>query len=113
MQSDFAVIQMLRSKGDVPTLPHTLDHSFFANSEAPLAELAHVARLLMFEPSPIARRLRPDGATAFDLMLRSPHGTTVPGVVARQSILMAALAEAFGATYAGWGTQVVKTASGR
>jgi len=107
-QTDLMIKKMLGSKGDDETKPHTIDHSFIAEEASSLAELAYLAALLKFLPGVVNPVIVGNDARKFELTLQSSIDSLAIHKVLRESILMCALAEAFGAEYNGWGSSIVK-----
>jgi regulator of RNase E activity RraB len=111
LAGDHAVIQRLIQAGDDPRQPHVIDHHMLSSTELSLKELSRVAQLLAFQVTPVTRETTQDSKLEFSCYLKTMSTTALP-FISRQSILMAALAEAFGCTYNGWGAQIVKSPSG-
>ena len=103
---EIAVKKSLQQRGDDGRAVHTINHQMLAPTAAALAAVIEVAKVLGFESTPIHRNDRADGTPQFSCDLNS-KGTTIFAALARQSILMGALAEGHGCTYNGWGTMVV------
>ncbi|HEX4124323.1 MAG TPA: ribonuclease E inhibitor RraB [Tepidisphaeraceae bacterium] len=97
----------LRDADDDEQALHVIDHRLLADTQEALTSVIAVARtLLAFQSTPI-RPVETEGKTVFSCYLRTPGMTVLP-LLSRQSILMVALAKAFGCKYSGWGTYVVK-----
>jgi len=107
MQFDLATTNALRERGDDETKPHIIEHHFVACNQNALAAVAKIGRMLGFEATEFQQDKDDSGATYwyFDLLSETP---TDLNRLARESILMLALAEAHEADYDGWGTLVAK-----
>jgi regulator of RNase E activity RraB len=107
MQFDMATKQALRERGDDEAKPHVIEHHFVAENQAALAAVAKIGRMLGFDAGKITQGKHESGASYwyFDLLSEAP---TFLNSLARESLLMVALAEAHGAEYDGWGTLIVK-----
>ena len=107
MQSDLATKNALRERGDDETKPHIVEHHFVAGNQDALAAVAKIGRMLGSEASQIQHGKDDSGASYwyFDLLSETP---TYLNSLARESLLMLALGEAYEADYDGWGTLVAK-----
>jgi regulator of RNase E activity RraB len=107
MQFDLATKNALRERGDDETRPHIVEHHFVAGDQAPLCAVAKIGRMLGFEASEIQQGKDDSGAAYwyFDLLSETP---TYLNNLARESLLMLALAETYHADYDGWGTLIAK-----
>lgn len=108
LASDLKSKQVLQSRDDDEQRIHVVEHHFFAADRTSLNEVAKIGRMLGFRPSEILQRQSKTGETSwfFDLLGETP---TYLNDLARQSLLMLTFAEAFGAEYDGWGTNVEKS----
>jgi regulator of RNase E activity RraB len=107
MQFDLSTKKAMRKHGDDETKTHVVEHHFVADGEADLTALANIGRLLGFEPGKLNEHADRPGAAywTFDLLSRT---ATPLNTLSRESILMLALAEAYGVKYDGWGTLIEK-----
>ena len=107
LQFDQATKSALLEHGDDETKVHVVEHHFFAADRAALAAVAKVGRKLGFGASELMERQDEEGNSCwyFDILSKT---TTYLNSLSRQSLLMAALAEAHGADYDGWGTLIAK-----
>jgi regulator of RNase E activity RraB len=103
---DGAVKQSLRSNSDDEAKIRAVDHHFIADASKPLEELGGCAGALGFRFSEISEEER-DGIRQWSIDITSDRDTKLI-LLTRESILMLAIAEAFGATYDGWETQIVE-----
>jgi regulator of RNase E activity RraB len=107
MQMDLDQKKQLESHGDDEDATHTLEHHFLAEERSTLEALAQVARMLGFGVSEICEGTDKSGKRYHYFDLLSESGTRLNDV-ARGSILMFSLGEAYGAEYDGWGTLIAK-----
>jgi len=107
LSTDAQTKQALNDRGDDETKLHTLEHHFLAEQSEMLSELAQVGQMLGFNVSEIWNEETDDGTRYFTMNLLSDTTTQLQRL-GRESLLMTALAEAFGASYDGWGTHVEK-----
>lgn len=107
LDTDARIKQALNERGDDETLTHTIEHHFLAEQSDMLSELSRVGQMLGFNASEIWEEKMDEGARLFTMNLTSDTTTQLQGL-GRESLLMTALAEAFGASYDGWGTHVEK-----
>jgi regulator of RNase E activity RraB len=107
MQIDLELKQQLQSHGDNEAAMHVLEHHFIAENKPSLEALAKAGRILGFGASEIIEGVSKTHDIYFCFDLLSESGTGM-NEVARQSILMLALGEAYGASYDGWGTLIAK-----
>jgi regulator of RNase E activity RraB len=106
LSGDIALKKALQQQGDDENAIHIIKHQFLAKSKADLNTVSALAKLLLFESGPIQQLVNPSDEMhfTFDIISKSP---TVFASIARQSILMVAIAEAHGCAYNGWETRVV------
>jgi regulator of RNase E activity RraB len=107
LSTDAQIKQALNDESDDEKKPHTLEHHFLAEQAESLSELARVGQMLGFNVSEIWNETPDDGNRYFTMNLLSVATTQLQGL-GRESLLMTALAEAFGVAYDGWGTHVEK-----
>ena len=107
MQFDLATKNALRERGDDETKEHTVEHHFVADNQTALASVAKIGCLLGFGCGDIEQAQDESGLTywCFDLLSES---STYMNTLARESLLMLALGEAYGAAYDGWGTLIAR-----
>ncbi len=105
--TDAQIKQALIERGDDESKPHTIEHHFLAEQPVPLSELERVGRMLGFNTSEIWEETTDEGGRYFTMNLLSNTTAHLEGL-GRESLLMTALAEAFGVSYDGWGTHVEK-----
>ncbi len=109
MNFDIETKKALEAQGDVEMTWHTVEHHFLADRKAVLDDVARIGRMLCFAHSEIKEGRTQQGAQYWYFDLLSQTNTHL-AELARQSILMFSLAEAYGAEYDGWGTSVETTA---
>jgi regulator of RNase E activity RraB len=107
MQMDLAIKKQLQSHNDNEDAIHTVEHHFVAEQRSTLESVAKIGRMLGFGASEIAEGTSKSGQRYFYFDLLSESGTRLNDV-ARQSILMFSLGEAYGAMYDGWGTLIAE-----
>lgn len=105
--TDAQIKQALIERGDDESKSHTIEHHFLSEQREPLSELEPVGRMLGFNASEIWDETTDEGVPYFTMNLLSDTTTHLQGL-GRESLLMTALAEAFGVSYDGWGTHVEK-----
>jgi regulator of RNase E activity RraB len=107
LQFDLATKEALRKHDDNEDMVHIIEHHFFSDNYSALAGLAKVGSMLGFDAGEIqdGRTESGDSYWYFDLLSQAP---TYLNHLARESLLMLSLAEAYGADYDGWGTLVKK-----
>ena len=107
MKFDMATKNALGERGDDESKSHLIEHHFVAGNKEALDELAKIGRMLGFQTSEIQQSQDQKDASHwyFDLLSESP---TYLNNLARESLLMLGLGEAYGAHYDGWGTLIVK-----
>src|SRR5438067_10725119 len=99
---DGVVKQSLMSNSDDENKIHAIDHHFIADTSKPLEELSGCTGAIGFRHSDITES-EDDGKRQWHLDVISDRDTKLK-LITRESIFLLALAEAFGATYDGWGT---------
>lgn len=103
---DGAVKQSLVDSSDDENKIHAVEHHFIADTSTPLEELSGCTGALGFRHSDIVESEH-NGERYWSLDVISDRDTKLNSLT-RESIFMLALAEAFGATYDGWGTLIMK-----
>ncbi len=103
---DGAVKQSLIDNSDDENKVHAVEHHFIADTSTPLEKLSGCTGALGFRHSDIVETEH-NGNRHWSLDVISDRDTKLK-LLTRESIFMLALAEAFGATYDGWGTLIAK-----